>query len=236
MYKSAHNFATVIACVAVAACSTMPAPSTNTDLEQLYESAIFDAAVYNPSHEALLRSVNGSVALVVTWVPAEDAELDYPLGPLILRRETWVTVDGDVRQRCHAYARNTESELTTRLQQLLGLEPASESRVFVTMRAPTAKIFRPCLNPDVSQPTCDRREFPSNASQEHRAWVAGQMVVSYQIRTSGGKPSGHPWTALGYTYDWAPQSNHVGPSEYVVEAGAPVTVVAKEISSDYCAP
>jgi hypothetical protein len=213
-----------------------PVPDGNA-LAALYETAIRDAAVFDPAHRAPLRAITReeATATVVTWMRAQDAEREFAPGNHALIHDTWVTLDGDVRERCRHYDQRNESRLTTRLQQLLGLAPAPESRVFVTFRARVAAIFRPCLDPDVTRTTCDRRAFPKHVPVEHEAWIAGQMVTSYRVGDAPGQAGGRPFTGLGYTYDWAPRSNHVGPSEYVVRAGAPIEVVAKALSFAYCA-
>jgi len=46
------------------------------------------------------------------------------------------------------------------------------------------------------------------------------VLESYQV------PNGYPWTRLGYTYDWNPNSPEVGLSEYIVRGGSTVTVAA----------
>ncbi|MGE5171241.1 MAG: hypothetical protein ACM3JC_12835 [Rudaea sp.] len=224
-------------CLLIVACAIVePAPDA-TALSALYEAAIRDAAIFDPANRAVLRTIanEDASATVVTWMRAQDAERDLPLGDVALAYDTWVTLDGDVRELCRRYDHRNDAGLTTRLQQLLGLPPAAESRVFVTLRAPVAAIFRPCLDPDVTRTTCDRRAFPKDVPVEHEAWVARQMVTSYHVGDAEGQPGGRPWTGLGYAYDWAPDSNHVGPSEFVVKAGTPVSVVAKERSSAYCA-
>ena len=235
MLKRVPSVAAAAMCMAIAACGSTPPIARQATLERLYESAIFDAAVYNPAHRAPLRvlSPDSPVATVVAWMRAEEAE-HYPLGARTLAREVWVTPDGEVRSLCRDYRFLEESKLRLRLQQLLGLRPVFESRVFVTLQAPVEQIFRPCLDPDVTQPSCDRQNFPSGISDEHKAWIATQMVSSYRIDTTGANSNGNPWTGLGYTYDWAPESNNVGPSEYVVRAGTLVSVVAKEGPTAYC--
>lgn len=229
--------ASACACLLTAGCATVQPVSDGKALATLYEAAIRDAAVFDPAHRAPLRAIaTDQVAVtVVTWARVQDAEREFALGHVTLAHDTWVTLDGDVRDRCRGYDRADESRLTTRLQQLLGLAPMPETRLFVTLRAPVAAMFRPCPDPDVTRTTCDRRAFPSYVPVEHEAWIAGQMLTSYRVAHAAGQLAGRPFTGLGYTYDWAPRSNHVGPTEYVVRAGTPVSVVAREASSAYCA-
>jgi hypothetical protein len=229
--------ASACACLLAVACATVEPVSDRKALTELYEAAIRDAAVFDPAHRALLRAIaeGQATASVVTWARVQDAAREFALADVTLSHDTWVTLDGDVRERCRRFDRTDEARLTTRLQQLLGLAPMPEARLFVTFRAPVAAMFRPCLDPDVTRTTCDRGAFPTGASVEHEAWIAGQMVTSYRVGDTAGQLGGRPFTGLGYTYDWAPRSSHVGPAEYVVRAGTPVSVVASESSSAYCA-
>ena len=229
--------ASACACLLTVACATVEPVSDGKALATLYQAAIHDAAVYDPAHRATLRAIAGDqvTATVVTWARVQDAEREFALGEVTLAHDTWVTLDGDVRDRCRRFDRGDEARLNTRLQQLLGLAPMPEARLFVTFRAPVAAIFRPCPDPDVTRTTCDRGAFPTGVSVEHEAWIAGQMVTSYRLADPADPLGGRPFTGLGYTYDWAPRSNHVGPAEYVVRAGTSVSVVAREASSAYCA-
>lgn len=229
--------ASACACLLTVACATVAPVSDRKALAALYEAAIRDAAVFDPAHRAPLRAIDRDqvTATVVTWARVQDVEREFALADVTLAHDTWVTLDGDVRDRCGRYDRADETLLTTRLQQMLGLAPMPEARVFVTFRVPVAAMFRPCLDPDVTRTTCDRGAFPAGVSVEHEAWIAGQMVTSYRVGETADQLGGRPFTGLGYTYDWAPRSNHVGPAEYVVKAGTPVSVVARDSSSPYCA-
>ena len=65
------------------------------------------------------------------------------------------------------------------------------------------------------------------------------MATSYyfDVTTDTSRPDwGFPYTRLGYTYDWAPetQPNHYGASEFVVPASAAVTVVNRLTPAEYC--
>ena len=229
--------ASACACLLIVACATVEPVSDGNALATLYEAAIRDAAVYDRTHRAPLHAItkDQSTATVVTWVRVQDVEREFALADVTLSHDTWVTLDGDVRERCRRFDRTDGSRLNTRLQQLLGLAPMPESRLFVTFRAPVAAMFRPCPDPDVTRTTCDRGAFPTGVSVEHEAWIASQMVTSYRAGEAAEPLRGRPFTGLGYTYDWAPRSNHVGPAEYVVRAGTPVSVIGREAPSAYCA-
>lgn len=51
------------------------------------------------------------------------------------------------------------------------------------------------------------------------------------------KETGYPWTRPGYTCNWDPEAaSPAGAQEYVVPAGAPVTVTAVMTPESYCTP
>jgi hypothetical protein len=47
--------------------------------------------------------------------------------------------------------------------------------------------------------------------------------------------NGYPWTRLGYTYDWHPDTPETGLSEYVIPQGSTVEVHANVETREYCA-
>jgi hypothetical protein len=111
---------------------------------------------------------------------------------------------------------------------LLGLPPRQEDRTFVVMEARVSDLFRPCANPDPTATRCGP-DFPANVSPKHVEWFARQLLASARA------PDGYPWTRLGYTYDWNQRASPYGASEYVLQQGATVTVVARLSTDAYCA-
>lgn len=68
-------------------------------------------------------------------------------------------------------------------------------------------------------PLQEQRAF-SGVQQSHLNWMCSWWHNSYD---PPALYSQFPWTALGYTYDWGPETNdHVGMSEFVVLGGAKV--------------
>ena len=68
-------------------------------------------------------------------------------------------------------------------------------------------------------------------------WFLNQYYSSY----GQSLISEFPWTALGYTFDWAQDSSKAsrferfGESEFVIRAGAPVEILGKEVATaEYC--
>jgi hypothetical protein len=109
---------------------------------------------------------------------------------------------------------------------LLGLPPANGKDRVVEMWVPLNGMFRPSPDPEIDD-TSAGLDFPPGTSQMHMDWITDLRATSYG-------PDGYPWTQLGYTYDWAPDSNEVGLSELVVEQGTMVQVESVTPQDTYC--
>ena len=156
---------------------------------------------------------------------------------------------------CTDFARTSGGDpdlLTLRLEQRLGLAPHSAKTTFVSFTIadpdPAKSIFRPCASPAIDTDTCAVRtaaDDDCSSSPSPKICEAHNLFFYRQYYSSYGtaRPTGFPWTSLGYTFDWAlgptdgtGQATFVrfGESEYVVPQGTPVTIVGAESSADYC--
>ena len=140
-----------------------------------------------------------------------------------------MTAVPELRRRCHAFPDGTD--LTLRLEELLGLPPHDGKTRLVQLWADPHTMFRPTPDPEVNDSEADL-DFPessrSSVSEEHRLWFNNLRATSYG-------PKGYPWTRLGYTYDWGSPASHVGLSGFVIDKGAPVTVESVIAApADYC--
>jgi hypothetical protein len=139
--------------------------------------------------------------------------------------------------------------LTLRLEQRLGLAPASAKTHMVELEvadAASGAIFRPCATPATTTTTCPTGGPPAcaagdDACHAHRDFFLQQYYGSYGLQ----QPVEFPWTSLGYTFDWAPGEvglggaigfRMVGESEYVLRRGSVATVTAIAPTAAYCAP
>jgi hypothetical protein len=164
--------------------------------------------------------------------------------------DIWVTVVPKLKLFCQEFVRThhaNTAQLTLRLEQRLGLPPDSNNDVFVEMiiKDPSKydHLFRPCINPSVAASTCQLGPFPDplpkGISEKHRTWIYRQYYDSYAI----ARPNQYPWTALGYTFDWANDESgryqfvKVGESEFVVPQGAPIEMIQPPVpTAQYCSP
>lgn len=158
--------------------------------------------------------------------------------------ELWVTVEPNLQKFCAAYATahsGNPDQLILRMEQRLGLPPASNKTKFLRIRiaSPTQDvIFRPCMYPLTAAANCPVGPPPADIDDNHRNWLYRQYYSSYGM----SKVSSFPWTSLGYTFDWAPAANangdtdfqKHGESEFVVRKGAPIQIMGAVNNMDYC--
>ncbi|MFH1059381.1 MAG: hypothetical protein V1797_11990 [Pseudomonadota bacterium] len=131
--------------------------------------------------------------------------------------ELWVTAAPELKR----FFQSDPGQLTTlRLEQLLGLPPDGGYTRIVEFWVEPADLFRPSPDPEISDMEAEL-SFPSGSrttvSQAHQDWFSATWASRYESATP------YPWTQLGYTYDWG-SSDHVGPSEFVIEKGSVVGV------------
>ncbi len=225
-----RRFVFVSATLVLAACATEP---------QLYDRSVARSAVFEEANVRPLTPLAYPIH-AVTYTTYPDWAAGSVGGTVKLQRETWITVEPEVRDLCRSFPRDAA---VPRLNQLLGLKPATEAdiakRRFVRIRidgpqktGPTAAgVFRPCADPDPTTLSCGN---VVKGSPEYVAWFANWMVGAHQVSPDMAK-SGYPWTRLGYTYNWDPAAPDIrGAQEYVVAKDTEVTVVGVVDPAEYC--
>lgn len=241
----------MVAVVSAAGCHVAPEPPALIpaaagagDAVEVYEKSIHDAAVATRTFELPLRLLTpdaGGKLTVVTWAKCKESDgptvcRSYEAGkPVEVTWDVWVTGPTEVAEKCRAFT----GDVTLRLQQLLGLPPATEERRFVTLTdvAPS-DVIRPCTDPTITATSCNGTAFPkampASAPPGYYEWFARQAVFAWQL------PNGLPWTRFGYTYDWAPGAQSpYGASEYVITGSlkpATVRVKAVQTTAELCRP
>ena len=167
----------------------------------------------------------GQSVLVVTWTSWDG--YDKIIGDTTeLSRSVWVSVSPEMYQFCSS--RSEDPNLSLRLEQLLGLKPASGKNRVVSFWVRPEDLFRPCPDSEIDDSQCEL-DFPDQVTEEYRVWFNGLKDTSYGT-------DGYPWTRLGYTYDWGNPKSSVGISEYVIKEGATVEVKSVMETSEYCQP
>jgi hypothetical protein len=207
----------------------------SASLEQIYTESVKTSAVVSTAtiHPLMAIPAGRTSVDVVTWTTQPTAQKYYPFGKTRVGIDVWVTLSPQVKQLCTAYRKDPKA-LRLRLQQLLGLPPDAAGtpatpREFVVINVSTADIFRPCPDPDPTKPQCGLT-FPKSLpnGEANKAWFAEQVNSRYQ------DPNGYPWTRLGYTFDWNPETQRYGASEYVIRKGSAVTVKTRTSTAEYC--
>jgi hypothetical protein len=190
--------------------------------------------------KTLLTIPPGQPVGVVAWVRKDQADRLKTASGVWMKAaaaETWVTIEPHLQDFCRAFIRDhgpNEAKLTARLEQRLGLSPASSKAYFVRMRldqpGPDA-IFRPCSDSSAAEANCSAGG-PAKASAEYHQWFRQQYYSSY----GQSLISEFPWTALGYTFDWGSPAQHTGESEFVIRKDANIEILDVVPTAKYCAP
>jgi hypothetical protein len=220
-------------------------PVAEPDLEARYRAAIEDARTAAPSeittsltplvpyNESLVwRTMRDSIrqVLVVTWGGADTLPTAATGDTVTTDQDVWVTAVPQLRQFCGRLDRQGDA-LQLRLAQRLGLPPDADYDRFVELWVRPQDLVRPCPDPEVTDRECELSPpVPTThvqISDAHRDWFRGLRQTSYG-------PDGYPFTGLGYTYDWNPSTDEVGPSEFVLRPGETATVNATYTTGEYC--
>ena len=178
---------------------------------------------------------------MLAWKNSRDADQFYAsvgaLDTFSSSYLTWVTKKSEMMQRGKALnlARYSGERLALRMEQLLGLAPQPEkdsSRVFIEIWVKESDLFRPCRDPEISDPSCSLH-FPLGAyagTSPAYDTVYQELIKNNERKEpSSDEPSyWAPWTRMGYTYDWHPRNrSHVGMSEYIIRQGSIVWIKGK---------
>lgn len=199
----------------------------------LFTRAVADAADRRPDEvrKLVALSNDNKKLLVGSWMEKGIAYKYYwPSG--YQRRAPrvppiWITKIPEFKQKCSAWGLSG-NELRRRAAQLLGLKPDTGNDTYVEMRVDLKDVLRPCLDPEPTDEKCDL-----NRSNQHPSSVKG--IADYPKFLDDRDRGDYPFTRLGYTYDWSPDSSdHYGTSEFMLAPEA--SYVPESITSldDYC--
>lgn len=138
----------------------------------------------------------------------------------------WVTTSPELRNRMK---REEMEDEDLRLEQLLGLPPDSNYNYFIEFWVRPQDLFRPCPDKEIDDQQCGLC-FPNNTDSTHIKWI-NQNRISRYYECEKDK---YPWTQLGYTYDWNPDSkSHYGLSEFVIKKNSKIKVKEIYTTSEY---
>ncbi len=164
---------------------------------------------------------------VVTWTNRYAAMKFYP-GPGMMdtlgTHLVWVTKYSQMKQTAQdLHLKRLKGQyLALRMEQLLGLPPKGDtSGFYMELLVRPTNIFRPCRDPEINDCECARTAPTGAFNPENSTYKPMYQEIV-------GSTKGYPWTRMGYTWDWkASNKSHFGASEYVLQPGAIVKIVAK---------
>lgn len=221
------------------------------DLKEKYHAAVVDAAFVEASeitdqliaitadNDKLVWNEDKSKLLVATWKAQGSYERflkPYDKTSGNPAYAIWVTTVPQVKAMCSQYASERKDigkeQLDERLKQYLGLDPSWQYDVFVEMWVSPDDLFRPCVDPEINDSTCNL-EFGEQVPQVENIADYQDFYSDLYFKSFRGS-AGVPWTGLGYTYDWADKKNEVGASEFIMRPGAGYEIKDTFPTLDYC--
>ncbi|WNJ19470.1 hypothetical protein [Pontibacter sp. G13] len=227
----------VAGCKPLSTVQTAPEP----DIWAIYQAAVEDAmvptqaeisqsliAIQPNSPDLIWREIEGeSYVLLVTWTDYEYPKLNESTTYNTGDYHIWVTASSELQNRI-GNKRYTDSHL--RIAQLLGMPPNASMPYFVEFWVRPQDVFRPCPDAEIDDTACGL-SFPEDADSTQITWINQLRIDSYYQPSVQDK---YPWTQLGYTYDWSPESqDHIGLSEFVIDTGKEVYIQAVYTTVEY---
>lgn len=216
------------------------------DLNQLYATAIDDAMITedieridtlwpisNTNSRLQWKTVNGrQYVLMATFMRFPSS---YPEGDSITTTwgDAWLFIPQQMKMRIGG-SFNASSDTLMRICQLLGLPPVNSrtNTHIAEMWVPADSLQRPAGNPDIRTATATE-VLISGATPAYTNWFNNYIIYAYYHTLTGATDFHYPWTRLGYTFDWAPNSHKVGLSEYVLRANTGCWVNKTRTASNY---
>lgn len=192
-----------------------------------------------PNTPKLVWNADKTRLLVVTW--KSQSSYDRFLKPQTQTAPSeslvvWVTAAPQVKEFCQNYLRQhpkaTIADLNYRLKQYLGLNPTWQYDLFVEMWVSPSDLFRPCVNPSITDRQCalnfDTTQPTVKNIADYPAFYKNLYFQSFRAAP------GVPWTGLGYTYDWGNLQHPIGASEFIVVPRATYTIQQAVPTDRYC--
>ncbi|MGS2740759.1 hypothetical protein [Sinomicrobium sp. M5D2P17] len=238
----------LIIIVLCTACSsdddTIPEPELT--FEELYYLSISDAMVteedeiidslwaITPENEGLQwKTINGREYILMASFHKYPSS--YPAGDSITNTwgESWLFIPGQMKSRIkNDFIQSSDTIM--RICQVLGLPPADEnSNTHIsTLWVRPESLYRPAGNPDVSTTTTGSA-LSENVSESYTSWFNDYIIFAYYRTLSYETDHHYPWTRLGYTYDWSPETAEVGLGEFVLSTSSGIWVEETSAASDF---
>lgn len=150
----------------------------------------------------------GERVLLLSWNDSPDIYIEGK--EIVLDGELWTFTDKEISAWYKNSAKDVEN-WDLRLKQLIGLPPLSNYTHMTAFWVNVADVIRPAYQPDVTKQV-EVTDLDGKSLGEYEAWFNGNIIYSYFT-------SDYPWTRLGYTYDWAEDSDEYGLTEFLILGG-----------------
>lgn len=187
-------------------------------LKQIYEAAVADAVTAEENEIfplVTLTEDGGKVSIQdgkVLLLTVNDSPDLYQTGKtLTLPGEVWTFTDREIAEWYPDHKEGVD-DWALRLEQLVGVPPDADYTHVTAMWVSPEDVIRPAYVTDVTDSGMTTA-LPEDTSEEYREWFNGNIIWSYF-------DSAYPWTRMGYTYDWEPDSGEYGLTEFLVRPGA----------------
>jgi hypothetical protein len=205
--------------------------SDNTDkfyLDEVYELACDDAAfaeqieiwdsltIIRADNNQLIR--NGEYILVTTLTKYPESYI----GKDTIMNDwgvVWVSVVPEMQREFSTMEFVSDSALKLRANQMLGLPHNVDYTHFAEIWVKPDDLFRPAPDNEITDSTVFLK-FPPGTDMEYKYWFNETFKASFYPK-EGPR---YPWTRLGYTYDWNPESDEIGISEFVIRENSQIIV------------
>ena len=198
-----------------------------------------DLVPLTPDNPNLVWNTDKSKVLVVAW--KSQYSYDHYIAPYTQTSSSeanvlWVTPAPYIHEFCHRYfTRHPQvgpKGFDMRLKQRLGLNPAWEYDVFVELWVSPEDLFRPCVDPETNDSSCNL-DFGSVTPHvkniaDYPAFYKNLYFMDYR------RPPGLPWTGMGYTCDWLNGQNREGESEFIISPSSRYEIKGAVPTREYC--
>ncbi len=208
----------------------------------LLQRAIADAAEATPEEEdsglvALLpgdprtsfRTTDGVARVLLAVWTGWDGYAEQVGQEVRLGRSQWSVIPSELRSFCRDLLLSGEAR-DRRLEQYLGLRPRAGKTHVALMWVAPKNVVRPCPDPEVTDRRCSATAEAEDVvigQHHHRQWFEDLRKRSY-------REDGYPWTRLGYTYDWSPDTPERGISEFLIPQGTAVRIASYSSTDEFC--